>query len=310
MKRKLYLHIGLHKTGTTAIQRWLINNVDQLKESGILYPMAGIPSGKPYHRLFFNDIKGRLNNTFLWEQLYQEISSNPTSSVLLSDEAWSAPWISKDNICALRDKFKSYDVIILILLRNPTDYFISRYRHAIRMSTSNSGMSFKKFILESVPKRNELIEQLNLWGEFFGNDHIRILIYDYAKKDKLLGTHFLSMLGVNITSVSLEKCNITLSDDILKALRLLMRIENIIPNLFLETRVVKDFFDRLRNAVCGKETSRRLLFRRLLNVVDPTNIIPEKDKKRLQSLVGQWPRELMDLDWITSEQSGHLSREF
>ena len=35
---KLFLHIGLHKTGTSSIQESLIQNKDNLVKEGILYP--------------------------------------------------------------------------------------------------------------------------------------------------------------------------------------------------------------------------------------------------------------------------------
>ncbi|MDX2263827.1 MAG: hypothetical protein NW215_02495 [Hyphomicrobiales bacterium] len=42
--RSLYVHIGLHKTGSTAIQAALLENAPALARHGILYPVAGRPT--------------------------------------------------------------------------------------------------------------------------------------------------------------------------------------------------------------------------------------------------------------------------
>ncbi|QFT83272.1 hypothetical protein FIU89_21805 (plasmid) [Roseovarius sp. THAF27] len=39
--KTLYLHIGLHKTGSTSLQSALFENLDLLKARGYLLPEAG-----------------------------------------------------------------------------------------------------------------------------------------------------------------------------------------------------------------------------------------------------------------------------
>jgi hypothetical protein len=40
---KLYVHCGLHKTATTALQTWLSTHADEFFAAGFLYPRAGRP---------------------------------------------------------------------------------------------------------------------------------------------------------------------------------------------------------------------------------------------------------------------------
>ena len=47
MKKKVYLHVGFHKTGTTAIQESLYSHSDQLRNLGISYATK---KGKANHR--------------------------------------------------------------------------------------------------------------------------------------------------------------------------------------------------------------------------------------------------------------------
>lgn len=275
----------------------------------MLYPKSGIPNGKPYHRLFFNDIHDGLANDQLWAQFHEEASLTKCKTVLLSDEAWSAPWISRKEICIFKEKVHPFKATILIVLRNPTDYFISRYRHAIRMRTDNSGRSFKQFLAESLSEKNEYLEQLNLWGDVFGRENIRVLIYDMAKKDNLLGMNFLQMLGLSLSKVKLPVSNITYPDETLKALRLIVRLEQGMPDVFSKTRTAKAFFNSLRDAVCGAESARRLLIKRTLNLADRSRLVPESEKNKLQNIVAHWTEELVESGWLTDVQARYLSKE-
>jgi hypothetical protein len=45
----LYLHAGLHKTGTTALQAALHSHAERLKQAGFLYPGSGIPEALDGH---------------------------------------------------------------------------------------------------------------------------------------------------------------------------------------------------------------------------------------------------------------------
>ena len=307
--KKLYFHIGFHKTGSTAIQEWLIGHAEQLKCEGVLYPSSGIPTGKPYHRQLYDDIRNQKDDSGLWGRLYEEISANSCPSVLLSDEAWSAPWIEDNDISALKEKLDSFEVTILVVLRNPTDYFISRYRHAIYMRSKDSGMSFKRFVRDRVSGENEMLKQLNTWGEFFGKNNIRVLIYDSVKKNGLLGSQFLSMLGVDLPNVQLAKANVSRSDEILKALRMLMRIQTSLSRALSKSGVAEKLFVRLRNAVSGQESRCRLLFRRILNFVDHSDLVPSSEIEHLQELVADWPLQLADDGWLTDEQARQLAKE-
>jgi len=45
-----YIHIGIHKTGSTAIQHFLHHNHDALLNHGILYPKVGL-HGTGHHEI-------------------------------------------------------------------------------------------------------------------------------------------------------------------------------------------------------------------------------------------------------------------
>ena len=46
-RKRVVLHIGMHKTGTTAFQSFCIDHWEALQSKGFLYPVAGRPSVSP-----------------------------------------------------------------------------------------------------------------------------------------------------------------------------------------------------------------------------------------------------------------------
>ena len=62
MSARLILHVGLDKTGTTAIQQFLADNEDHFLSRKILYPKTGRLNGVNHHGLFgviSNDLHAR-----------------------------------------------------------------------------------------------------------------------------------------------------------------------------------------------------------------------------------------------------------
>jgi len=48
-QRRVLLHVGLHKTGSTALQRFLANAAEELRVRGVLYPVSGRPANSEGH---------------------------------------------------------------------------------------------------------------------------------------------------------------------------------------------------------------------------------------------------------------------
>lgn len=88
-QKKLYLHIGTHKTGTTALQVFLSKNDRRLQDTGFLFPKSGrIGTFSGQHNIAwelngdpcFDKALGNL------AELSQEISSSGCHNICLSSE--------------------------------------------------------------------------------------------------------------------------------------------------------------------------------------------------------------------------------
>jgi hypothetical protein len=88
--RTLIIHIGVHKTGTSAVQLTFQQNPLALATGGVLYPAAGRPKDPAFafghHELPWMTLGRRVSSASLFEELLEEISKSQAHTVVLSSE--------------------------------------------------------------------------------------------------------------------------------------------------------------------------------------------------------------------------------
>ncbi len=86
------LHVGVHKTGTSAFQHWAAANRDALRSAGYLYPKAGSSPTGNHHTLVMALAGGTMaqeRRAHVLRLFDQEIRSAPDATVLISSETMS-----------------------------------------------------------------------------------------------------------------------------------------------------------------------------------------------------------------------------
>ena len=140
---RLYLHIGSHKTGTTAIQHFAAQNRDHLAKQGLLYPPVG-PKGAPArrnHMLVFggwfglagaNDLTSEDISAFFARTRAQALKRK--SDVLLSGEnIFRLTAEQRDELYArLRQTFPDFDIVVVAALRRQDNFADSLFRNVVR----------------------------------------------------------------------------------------------------------------------------------------------------------------------------------
>ena len=132
MKKKLYLHIGMGKTGTTALQHFFWDNRDILAAKGICYPKLGIQSCA--HHLLSPHIPRFLEDQ--WEFLSVEkwaptLVTAKEHRILLSSElmAWADEALAR-KFCAQVSAW--FDVHVVIYLRRQDNIIMASYNQQIK----------------------------------------------------------------------------------------------------------------------------------------------------------------------------------
>jgi len=185
----IHLHIGTHKTGTTAIQRHLRRHRENLKHQGIWYPTEaellpgggdGIPhrnivrsldntrGAKPYSR---NDLEAMVSTMLSQSRHYDH-------TILSSEAFWrvgfaAAPdpytteelWLRKQsNVAKIRQLFGDADVRITAVLRERSAFIQSYYSEFILATLYTKNI---KAFLRNYNYLWDYGRQLQAWANLF-----------------------------------------------------------------------------------------------------------------------------------------------
>lgn len=223
-KRKLTIHIGTEKTGTTSIQSFLeINQID-LKKQGVNCPKSLRYSDSFNHRLAavisYNDNRNDDNTKFLFKSLDDrkrqieniknalklEISNNPCRNWIISSEHLQSRLRTKEEIFRLKKIFsKLFDEIkILIYIREPIETAASWW------STTIKG----KGLINKLPDpNNPYIKHLcnhentiKLWSSAFRRENIILGLYENElKSEQYLLNDFCRKLNIDSNNLLFPK---------------------------------------------------------------------------------------------------------
>lgn len=173
--RKLYLHIGNHRTATSSIQRFLFGNFTNLMPRGIFYPFR-VPR---HHKQFYNIfMKKTLIKQFAAKlHTLADAKKDNIHSIILSDE----------DVCMRRDLSilgelrKSFDVKVIFALRRQDLWLESWYLQNIKWQWNPdlSHCSFPEFLALQKDffwiDYNAYVEHLEI---VFGRENVQLYVFE------------------------------------------------------------------------------------------------------------------------------------
>ncbi len=200
MKKKLYIHIGLPKSGSTTIQNACVKYKEKLLEHGILYPQPHLPHTG---HIFFSEYanKGHDYHTsprVLFEQLYAKMEKSPAHSVLISSESFC--FESPTFLKRLTDKFEQVHIIYYV--RNIFSYTNSLLQEAIKQPHAHSYNA----TLASIGFN----DKLKIWIDTFGKENFHAKNFDKIVKEENIITDFFNTMNVHIEEECKSHSNIGL----------------------------------------------------------------------------------------------------
>jgi hypothetical protein len=132
-----FVHVGTHKTGTTAIQRFLAGNRERLALDGLYYPRTGWLSGAlPGHHNVASELAGdrfdRAAGTL--GDVVAEIARARPRNACLSSENFEYLHVRDDALAALRDAIVAigYRPRIVVYVRAQDEYAESLYAELVK----------------------------------------------------------------------------------------------------------------------------------------------------------------------------------
>lgn len=190
----LYVHVGVHRTATSSIQRFLCDNAKVLLSKGYLFPYA-----VPRHFAQIKQIVShKISATDFAEDLLRQVegAAEPVHSVVISDEDISN--IADPMILAgLQEKF---DVKVVVSLRRQDLWLESWYLQNIKWqwNPNLSHISFAEFLQRK--KRFFWIDydsHLAKYERTFGQGSVLATVFENPAMPHGPIVSFLTLLGIN-----------------------------------------------------------------------------------------------------------------
>lgn len=205
MKRRLILHLGLSRTGTTSIQGFFRRNPDTLAAAGILYPKvgAGIPSHPSFERTALTTHLDEETNhvalaleihrrdhdadvasveTPLWAAAFAQIEASGAHTAIISFENFSVQ-VGKYRFDVLTPRLRDFDVLGMVYLRRQEDWAPSLYGHKV-LGRQRFAVSFSDYIT-SLGRRLQYSTILDTIRNHIPLDRLAVGNFDQARSGLL-----------------------------------------------------------------------------------------------------------------------------
>ncbi len=219
--RRAYIHIGVEKTGTSYLQKYLAQNRAKLREWNYIYPKK--PGHENHLRLaiyaapkFTERLMIKLKSESVDVEAFQRnfrkkfvrelkgIATND-SNIIISSEHLSSRLHTKAQLLRIKDLFRDWDTKIILYLREQDSMLVSLYSTSLK---SGNPHKFGNFI-----KRNSKWFDYNalydLWEGVFGAENIDVRLYGkaYFENGNLLDD-FLSAVNLkNFEGINIDARN-------------------------------------------------------------------------------------------------------
>lgn len=188
-RTRLYLHIGLHKTGTSAIQKFLRAHANILLEQGIYYPpdLTAEDAHHGFASVFLrNNPIGHIETIKKWVTDCNLFCQTHRLHLLLSSEVLSEPLRYE----TLADVLGDFDINIIIYIRRQ-DLLIESVMNQV-LKGSQIVYSDEDFLSPDKIYFANHAERIQKWRETFPN--CTIIVRRYGIETNSVETDFLNLL--------------------------------------------------------------------------------------------------------------------
>lgn len=205
--KKLIIHPGFHKTGTTALQQALSEVRAELSQANLNYPRI---AGTAHHRAARSVIEktwgwknrgGRSADPIEWKKLERKLSSNNGTAIISSEFFSEADQMQLANLAKL---LSGVDVQVIFTWRPLPFMLASSYQQYLKYGLRKSYAEWLDSIFEvageakftpSFWKRNLHGDVVARWAETFGGENVSLIAVDETKPTYLYES-FADLAGI------------------------------------------------------------------------------------------------------------------
>lgn len=203
-KKKLFVHIGMHKTGTSSIQYAMHQNYAELMRGGYLYPMsARHPVSYVQHDMIYRalarpaesqdmfSLAGTVEADVLFPTLLQEIELSACNNIVLSAEnLWR---LEEAEVADLARWFARFDITPVLFIRRFSDFVESLHLTRIRIDPSYAQMFRKSQEFYRGYMDLDIETCVKNWASIASDGRVLLHSYDNEQKNSILS--FMELIG-------------------------------------------------------------------------------------------------------------------
>jgi len=208
--KKIYLHIGYNKTGTSTLQNTFFRQKAVLAKHGLLYPTKcrGKRRSPAHHALSESILYGlgeslphlattsmykEFSVKYFWDLLIEEIEQSDCTNVFISSESFINLRGREEQIEQIRTFLEGYDVKILIYLRRQPEFLEAAYNQSIKHGREKRTINE---LMETVWPFINYFDELEGWSSVFGHQNIIVRIYNTSLIEGGIVKDVLHLLGL------------------------------------------------------------------------------------------------------------------
>ena len=195
--KKVVIHAGFHKTGTTSLQHSLQASTQQLKAAGFRYPIVDQGTSQSGSVLALADrgwgwqARGsKVIPKKVWKKLVKQTLAG-TDNVVLSSEFFSE--LDESQVRQVKAAFDGHNVQVVFTMRALDKLFPSTYQQSLK---SGSSYSYEAWLERTVNdyfgeqktgfwKRNRHAHVISRWMQIFGAENVTIITADESNPSLL-----------------------------------------------------------------------------------------------------------------------------
>ena len=178
---ELTIHIGMNKTGTTALQKALFHNRARLERAGLIYPKSGLGSrsaGRGLHyRLSEAFLSGDSAGPEIVADMLNEIDASSAGQAIISSEFF----VELRDLVPLARALEGRKPRILVYLRRHDHWVSSLFSQGIKSQTAPpwgpSVDAFIRHVRRNISHYYVYSNLLDRWAEAFGAQAIAVRVY-------------------------------------------------------------------------------------------------------------------------------------
>jgi hypothetical protein len=234
----LFLHAGLHKTGTSALQVALHSHAERLKTVGILYPVSGIPEELDgHHNLAWEMVRDRRFRTRFGtiDDTAREIAAHGGPAILSSEDfetLLDRP--GAFNAIVEHPSLAGHRLVLVVYLREQSAYFRSLF-----LELTGHGLTQEmERLAETVRERGFF--DLKEWRFHFDYDRIVTRLTTWRPGTLMLRSYHALSGGSTVTDFLALTCPgvVLPEDDSLRLVHVQRPVADALK-LYFETRLVE-----------------------------------------------------------------------